>query len=325
MKEKNESKEKNKTRNEDKNEGKIIRVLEIYTRLLNGAVINKEEEAERYGVAKRSIQRDIDSIREYLRRTDNKSGVYDLVNYDYRKKGYCLEHIYKVKLKSSEILAICKILLESRSMTKREMTDILDKLIECCVPLENQRVILNEEFHYIEPQHKTVFIDKMWNIGQAIREHQYIEIEYKKMKGKETVTRKLKPVAIMFSEYYFYLAAFLRNIDREKEFVNKDDIYPTIYRIDRIQSFTITNEHFNVPYKDRFEEGEFRKRVQFMYGGKLKKIRFKYTGMSVEAILDRLPTAKVIADGEDGKVIEAEVFGGDGVDMWLKGQNVEMM
>ena len=60
-----------------------------------------------------------------------------------------------------------------------------------------------------------------------------------------------------------------------------------------------------------------------MYGGKLKKIRFKYTGMSVEAILDRLPTAKVIADGEDGK--EAEVFGGDGVDMWLKGQNVEMM
>lgn len=74
------------------------------------------------------------------------------------------------------------------------MTDILDKLIECCVPLENQRVIkdliLNEEFHYIEPQHKTVFIDKMWNIGQAIREHQYIEIEYKKMKGKRNSNKK---------------------------------------------------------------------------------------------------------------------------------------
>lgn len=67
--------------------------------------------------------------------------------------------------------------------------------------------------------------------------------------------------------------------------------------------------------------------MQFMYGGKLKKIRLKYTGMSVEAILDRLPTAKVIRDGEGGKVIEAEVFGGDGVDMWLKGQGsaVEMI
>ena len=93
------------------------------------------------------------------------------------------------------------------------------------------------------------------------------------------------------------------------------------------RSFKITDEHFNVPYKDRFEEGEFRKRVQFMYGGKLKRIRFKYTGMSVEAILDRLPTAKVIKDDEDGKVIEAEVFGSDGVDMWLKGQGsaVEMI
>ncbi len=45
--------------------------------------------------------------------------------------------------------------------------------------------------------------------------------------------------------------------------------------------------------------------------------------MSVEAILDRLPTAKVIRDGEGGKVIEAEVFGGDGVDMWLKGRGVQ--
>ena len=323
MKEKNESKEKNKTRNEDKNEGKIIRVLEIYTRLLNGAVINKEEEAERYGVAKRSIQRDIDSIREYLRRTDNKSGVYDLVNYDYRKKGYCLEHIYKVKLKSSEILAICKILLESRSMTKREMTDILDKLIECCVPLENQRVIkdliLNEEFHYIEPQHKTVFIDKMWNIGQAIREHQYIEIEYKKMKGKETVTRKLKPGAIMFSEYYFYLTAFIDDKKVREDFNILEDSFPTIYRMDRIHSLKISKEKFNIPYKDRFEEGEFRKRIQFMYGGPLQKVRFKYSGISVEAVLDRLPTARILHEDESGYTIEAEVFG-EGIKMWIRSQ-----
>ena len=33
------------------------------------------------------------------------------------------------------------------------------------------------------------------------------------------------------------------------------------------------DEHFRVPYRDRFEEGEFRKRVQFMYGGKLERIR----------------------------------------------------
>ena len=203
------------------------------------------------------------------------------------------------------------------------MTDILDKLIECCVPLENQRVIkdliLNEEFHYIEPQHKTVFIDKMWNIGQAIREHQYIEIEYKKMKGKETVTRKLKPVAIMFSEYYFYLTAFIDDKKVREDFNILNDSFPTIYRMDRIHSLKILKEKFNIPYKDRFEEGEFRKRIQFMYGGPLQKVRFKYSGISVEAVLDRLPTARILHEDESGYMIEAEVFG-EGIKMWIRSQ-----
>ena len=57
-----------------------------------------------------------------------------------------------------------------------------------------------------------------------------------------------------------------------------DDLFPTIYRIDRVRDFRVLDEHFNVPYKDRFQEGEFRKRVQFMYGGKLEKIRFVHRG-----------------------------------------------
>lgn len=67
-----------------------------------------------------------------------------------------------------------------------------------------------------------------------------------------------------------------------------DDAFPTIYRIDRIAGYKVLDEHFKIPYSDRFEEGEFRKRVQFMYGGKLQKIKFRYKGGSIEAVLDRL-------------------------------------
>ncbi len=108
-------------------------------------------------------------------------------------------------------------------------------------------------------------------------------------------------------------------MDREKEFENSGDLFPTIYRIDRICSFHVMDEHFHVPYKDRFKEGEFRKRVQFMYGGKLERIRFRYIGPSLEAVLDRLPTAKVIHEDSDGWVISAEVFG-KGIEMWLRSQ-----
>jgi len=79
------------------------------------------------------------------------------------------------------------------------------------------------------------------------------------------------------------------------------------------------DEKFYVPYSDRFEEGEFRKRIQFMYGGKLRKVKFKYTGYSVDAVLDRLPTADAVKQEDGTYIVTAEVFG-DGIDMWLRSQ-----
>ncbi len=123
----------------------------------------------------------------------------------------------------------------------------------------------------------------------------------------------------MFSEFYFYLTAYIEGIDKEKAFQNPKDTFPTIYRVDRLDGVKLLDEHFSIPYRERFEEGEFRKRVQFMYGGRLRRIRFKYKGNSLESILDRLPTAKIIKEEDDGLIIQTEVFG-DGVDKWIQSQ-----
>lgn len=48
------------------NTDKVERVLSIYTKLMNGALVNKATEAINYGVNERTIQRDIDDIRNYL-------------------------------------------------------------------------------------------------------------------------------------------------------------------------------------------------------------------------------------------------------------------
>ena len=299
------------------------RLLGIYTRLINGGIVNKTEEAAKYNVDERSIQRDIDSIRNFLANDVDEAGVINSIIYDRVKKGFRLEHIYKIKLTNSEILAVCKILLESRSLTKDEMIPMLDKLISSCVPYENQKIvkdlIRNEEFHYVEPRHRTKFLDNMWTLGQAIRDCHYIEIEYTRSKDKKTVQRKLKPVAIMFSEYYFYLTAFIDDEKVKKDFDVINDSSPTIYRIDRIKNVQVLDERFHIPYSSRFEEGEFRKRVQFMMGGELQKVKFVYKGLDVDAVLDRLPTAQILDQDDRGFIIQAEVFG-KGIDMWLRSQ-----
>lgn len=308
---------------EDNKKDKINRVLGIYSRLVNGDIINKSEEALRYGVNEKSIQRDIEDIREYFDNELLDSGSYNSIVYDRIDKGYRLEHIYNMKLTNAEILAICKILLDSRAFTKTEMTSMLNRLIDCCVPETERKLvselIANEEYHYIEPRHKSVFIDKMWSIGEAIRGHQYIQIVYERSKDKALVKRLVKPVAIMFSEYYFYLTAFIDDEEVKKDFDVINDSFPTIYRIDRIKRYKVLEERFSVPYMDRFQEGEFRKRIQFMYGGKLRKIMFEYSGHSIEAILDRLPTAQVVSSDNGKYIVRAEVFG-DGIDMWLRSQ-----
>lgn len=302
---------------------KVGRILAIYSKLMNGNIVNKYEEANFYQVNERSIQRDIDDIRNYLEQEATEHGFFNEVIYDREKKGYRLDQIYKIKLTNDEILAISKIMLDSRAFTKNEMLDIIQRLISCCVPENNRKLvndlISNEAFHYVEPRHGKVFIDKLWDIGQAIQQHQYIEVQYQGVQGSTVKTRKLKPLAIMFSEYYFYLAAFIDDEKVRENFSVINDAFPTIYRIDRIQGLKVLDDRFHIPYADRFEEGEFRKRIQFMYGGKLRKVKFKYTGYSVEAVLDRLPTAQIISEENREYVIQAEVFG-DGIDMWLRSQ-----
>lgn len=294
------------------------RLLDMFSLLNEGQVLNKAELARQYKVSPRSIQRDIESLRNYFAEHHLKQEVV----YDKALGGFYLRNRSQM-LSNSEVLAVCKILLESRSLIEEEMKPMLDRLVESCVPEHNKTLVKeligNEERHYIAPHHGKPILDKLWEIGRAVKENSVMEIQYERLKEPKLQIRTIEPVGIMFSEYYFYLTAFLRNVDRESEFEEPDDLFPTIYRIDRITAFRVLDEHFEVPYRNRFEEGEFRKRVQFMFGGKLQRIRFRYTGPSIEAVLDRLPSAKATELPDGGWNVEAEVFG-KGVEMWLRSQ-----
>ena len=298
---------------------KDIRLLELYDRLLKNADIDIKKYAEENKINIRTAERDIKTIRNFLAKKDETKLIHNS-----KKKKYQLTYTEdSVNLTKSEMLAISKILLASRAFLKNEISLIIDKIVKQCGSENDlksiQNLLNNEKFHYIELQHKKSFINNIWDLGQAIKNKKKIEISYKKMDGK-TVKRIVDPVGLMFSEFYFYLLAHIENIDKEKHFDNKDDEYPTIYRVDRIEEFKILNEKF-IPtlYTNRFQEGKFRKQVQFMTGGKLRKIKFFYKGTSIEAVLDKIPTAKVLEKNKDTYLISAQVFG-NGIDRWILSQ-----
>lgn len=312
-------------------ESKNYRILNIYIRLCEGRLINKKEEAKRFGVDERSIQRDIDDIRAFLDdRYAMELGDTRTIVYDRAKRGFIMKGTEASAMTNSEILAVSKILLESRAFTRKELKSILDKLVEGCVPLENMELvselIANEKYHYVELNHKEYIQDKLWNIGSDIQERNLVEIRYARANApRESIKRVIESVAILFSEYYFYLNAFIVEKEDSGKYIHKYG-YPAIFRIDRIKDYKHLGEKFKVSYANRFEEGEFRKRIQFMYAGQLMCIKLKYYGDNPEPILDRLPTARVVEQYEHESVIEAEVYG-KGCVMWLLSQrnNVEVL
>lgn len=300
---------------------KDMRLLELYNRLLRNDDIDIEEYAKENGVSTRTVERDIKCIKDFL--ANNENQTRELIR-NRKKKKYQLTYTEDcINLTKSEILAISKIILASRAFLKDEIFLIIDKIVKQCGSDEDldliQNLLKNEKFHYIELQHKKSFINYIWDLGQAIKDKKKVEIAYKKMDGN-VVKRIIDPVGLMFSEYYFYLLAHIENIDKEKYFSNKDDIYPTIYRLDRIEDFKVLNEKY-IPtlYKNKFQEGVFRKQVQFMTGGKLRKLKFIYKGSSIEALLDKIPTAKAKEIDKNIYEIKAEVFG-NGIDRWILSQ-----
>ena len=297
------------------NGNKGFRLLNIYERLNKGEAVNKKQLALDFNVSPKTIQRDIDDLRIYIAETHYTESDIS-IKYDKAGDCYRLVRLEREWLTNEEALALCKILLESRAFVKDELSTLIEKLIMQIAPSDRsiaENIIRNEYFNYVPLRHGKKLLEPIWLLSQFITEHKVISFSYNRQDGKESF-KTVKPVSIMFSEFYFYLIAFS---------IESDTDHPIIFRIDRIKNLKPTGEKFFVPYKDRFDEGEFRKRIQFMYSGELKTVTFEYSGV-LEAILDRLPTAKVLSESDGVYTIRAESYG-DGIFMWLRSQNCKIL
>lgn len=289
-------------------EDKAFRLIRMHSALMRGEEISKEEIIRDYGISEKTARRDIDDLRAYLWGESGASLEYS------RSTGrYSLVRRGREWMKNEDILVISKILLESRAFPKAELDSLLGKLTAQADPNERKFIcdlLRNEQFLYVEPRHGRKLTGTVWTLSRLVHDKIVTEFTYTRQDG--TVKhRRVKPAAIMFSEFYFYLIAFIEG---------KDERYPAVFRVDRIRDIAGTGEKFFVPYEKKFSDGEFRKRVQFMYAGPLKRVTFDFKGDSLEAVLDRLPTAEVIAELPDGTAtVRAEAYG-KGIEMWLRSQ-----
>lgn len=293
------------------------RMLEIFLRTILGEETNVRELADDYGVSTKSIARDISEIRNFLYDKRELSNFTDL-KYSGSSKTYSIE--FDNVLLSKELIAIIKAMIGCRAFSKEELQTIINKLKTFTSRHDAtmlDQIIGKEMLHYspIGSDCESV-IDQLWKLTRCIHERKEISVSYYKV-NRKLVTRRIMPVAITFSDYYFYLIAYR---------CDKDDWKPLYYRIGRIENIVEHRKHFTLAPEHDFDVGELRKKIQFMFPGEFRKIKFSYTGPSVQAILDRLPTAKVVEEKDGTYIIEAEIYG-TGINMFLlsQGRSVKVL
>ena len=293
------------------NELKTDRVLELFFRALKGEFLSAKELAEQYGVSSRSISRDITSLKDFLADHRDLLGNAELV---YSSSNHCYHLETEHFISNKELLAVTKVLIGCRPFNHTELLELIRKLKLHTSPKDKallENLIRNELYHY-EPINFDCpsVIDNLWTITEHISSKRLITVTYIKM-DRSVVKRTLKPVSVVFSEYYYYLIAY--------DTAAGDTSVPHYYRIDRITDIVAHREHFKLTKEQEVDEGLLRNRSQFMWPGKLRRIRFEFSGPSVQAVLDRLPTSRVVELRNGISVIEAEVYG-DGIKMFLLSQ-----
>ena len=286
------------------------RILEIFFRSLRGEDIFVHKLADEYKVSTKSISRSVNELKNFL--ADNRELVGN-TSLEYSYKDKCYRLFMDEFLSSKELFSLVEVMIGARAFSKEELLVLTSKLKRFTTPEDSKKLkelISKELFHYPQVNHDCQSVqDRLWQLMNCILEKREISIDYYKM-NRSFVTHRLFPLSVMFSDYYFYLIACK---------TDSQSLKPLYFRVDRIKNLTEhrINSLKTVP---EFDEGLLRKRSLFMWPGPLRTIRFEFSGPSVQAVLDKLPTAKIIERISDGKyLIEAETYG-DGIKMWLLSQ-----
>ena len=287
------------------------RVLEIFFRGLRGEDLSVQRLADEYNVSTKSITRSVNDLKAFLADHRELVGNTELL---YSHQSKCYRLYMDEFLSSKELFALLEVMIGARAFSRMELLTLTDKLKRFTTPDDRQKLqdlIRKELYHYTEVKHDCdSVLDYLWQLANCITEQQEITITYYRA-DRKCVEHRIRPASLLFADYYFYLIAFKTETYPDK---------PTYFRMDRIKQITVHRKKFSFRDIPSFDEGLLRQQSLFMWPGKLRTIRFEFSGPSVQAVLDKLPTAKIIDRTSSGAyLIEAQVYG-DGIKMWLLSQ-----
>ncbi|QQK09016.1 helix-turn-helix transcriptional regulator [Miniphocaeibacter halophilus] len=231
---------------------KGFRLLLIYERMNKGEVLNKDSLSKEFNVSLKTIQRDFNELRIYLREI-YPFEIETIIKYDRKLNGYYLKRSEIDWLTKEEVLIISLILLGSHSLAKNEITSLINKLKKHITYYNKKHIenIISDDFDkYISFISNGKMLQSIWKLTEYITNREIISFKYKLFENN--IYNIVKPVSILFRNYHFYLIAYTIVEDKEEL---------QIFRIDYIEEVRLIGEKFYIPYSNKFSNSEYRRKL----------------------------------------------------------------
>ena len=190
---------------------KASRILKIYTDLINGEIVSKNEAVEKYGVSPRTIQRDIDSIRDFL--GENSETGFGQIVHSKRLGGYVMKYSGSSVLSDEEMFILQKLLYKTDPQRRTELLKAIDKLIDGK-----------------QEEHGADISEKLSDFRRAVKEKRYVCIKYRRPDG-EILSKRIMPMDIAVENS---VASVVDSSGKE----------PELYSIDCIDEYKISDKTF---------------------------------------------------------------------------------
>ena len=261
------------------------RITEIMLQMMEGDKISLDDAVLKYGVSRRTIQRDISTIKNNLKDSGRFEYHHDTVGQEYflKKNG---------EIPFEKILAVMKVLIGTRAFSKAELRDISDDLL-LTVGSDEQKIIsktLTTIRSGYQPISKTDhLIQDIMKFNKFINEQTTISFTYQSsdVNRKKSRSHEGVPLSLYFADHYFYVVMYIVKSE------NADETGTYVYRIDRFDdNIEEEGQKITVPRELWEDEDTIRSKTFLLNSGDKISYVFSYRGYP-QVALDQLPGSKL--------------------------------
>lgn len=254
---------------------KIKRIIHIIEILYAAKPINTLEIAKKFGVSKRTIERDVAIIRK------------NMVNYDKIKSA-------SYDVKSGNAMIKNTLLNFAKALGK----DFYKKALELFSNLKKEKTL---EIIPLKPklrEEKGLYSDMIDKIREAVEKAVKINLEYCKVNGI-TENKIITPCAVLYYDNYLYLYGFIGDDENKKR----------TFRFDRIKNIELLTEDHGVFVYDIKELSEISNVWALSENENIIKIKLKAFGWAYDFFknFNVLKNQKIKEDNSKYLVLEGEV------------------